>query len=83
MASDIFPPKIDWRQVLTDLRDNGCTGYRVATLIGSSWCAVQNWRDNPQAEPGYGYGRALLRLHAQFCGAALTMRRQVEGDERA
>lgn len=82
LRQDVYAPKIDWRQILADLRDHGCTGYRVSTIMGVAWCTVQNWRDNPKAEPGYGHGRALLRLHSRFCGAALTIRRQAEGEHR-
>lgn len=78
----VYAPKIDWQQILNDLRDCGCSGYRVHRLLGVSWCAVQNWRDNPNAEPGYGLGRALLRLHSQFCGAGMTTRRCMEGEGR-
>ena len=80
IAEDIYPPKIDWKLILEDLRDNGCSGYRAGKLIGMSWCAIQNLRDKEGAEPGYGNGRALLRLHARFCGAALTIRRQSESE---
>lgn len=80
MAQEIFPPEINWRQVVDDLRDHGCTGYRVAQLLNVQWSTVQNWRDNPDVELRYGLGRALLRLHSQFCGAALTTRRLSEGE---
>lgn len=81
-AQYVYAPNVDWQQILNDLRDHGCTGYRVAKVLGCSWSAVQNWRDNPDAEPGYGLGRALLRLHSAFCGAAMTTRRCMEGEER-
>jgi hypothetical protein len=79
--TEIFPPKIDWRQILSDLRDHGCTGYRVAIALGTGWSTVQRWGEG--AEPGYGYGRALLRLHAAYCGAAMTLKRQIEGENAA
>ena len=74
----IFGPKLNWSQVMVDLNDAGWTVNRVSTAIGVSYCAAYNWMKG--GEPGYGYGRALLRLHAQVCGAALTTRRQHEGD---
>ena len=79
MAADIYPPRIDWRRILDDLRDHGCTGYRVAIALGTEWSTVQRWREG--AEPRYGYGRALLRLHAQHCGAGMTLKRQIEGEQ--
>lgn len=80
IAEDIYPPKIDWKQILADLRDHGCSGYRAARLTGMSWSAIQNLRDHEGSDPHYGHGRALLRLHARFCGAALTTRRQSESE---
>lgn len=76
--TQIAPPKIDWAQVMVDLYNAGCKTTRVARLIGSSFCAADNWAKG--GEPGYGYGRALLRLHASVCGAALTTRRCNEAE---
>lgn len=79
----IYAPRMDWQQVLDDLRENGCTGYRVAKILGVNWSTVQHWRDSPKAELGYGLGRALLRLHAAFCGAGMTTRRHIEAEQSA
>lgn len=78
----IYPPKVKWQQILNDLSSHGCTAYRVGKILGVSWSTVQNWRDNPKAEPGYGLGRALLRLHSSFCGAGMTIRRCNEAEGR-
>ena len=75
----VHRPRIDWRQVLEDLRLNGCTPYRVHLTLGADISTVQNWLKG--GEPGYGYGRALLRLHAMYCGAALTTKRQTEAEK--
>lgn len=82
IAEDIYPPKIDWKQVLIDLRDHGCSGYRVAKTLEIQWSTVHYWihcRKPP--ELGYGLGRALLRLHARYCGAAMTTRRLTEAEQ--
>lgn len=78
--TEINPPHIDWRLVLDDLGRAGCTGYRVASELGASWSTVQNWR-KPNSEPGYGYGRALLRLHSRYCGAGLTFLRHTQAEQ--
>lgn len=71
-------PKIDWAQVMVDLYDAGCTANRVANHIGVAGCTTANWVKG--GEPKYGSARALLRLHSYYCGAALTIRRQLSGD---
>lgn len=81
MAIDIFPPKVDWCLILADLREHNCSGYRVAITLGVEWSTVQRWSHG--SEPGYGYGRALLRLHAMHCGAGMTLKRQIEGEDKA
>ena len=74
----VLPPRIDWSQVMIDLYNSGVCAHRVSKLIGSSHAAAMNWEKG--GEPGHAYGVALLRLHASFCGAALTTRRQVEAE---
>lgn len=77
----IYPPCIDWAQIMVDLHNSGCTAYRVHLTIGVALCTSQNWAKG--GEPGYGYGRALLRLHSAYCGAALTTRRCTEAEQTA
>jgi hypothetical protein len=74
-------PKMDWAQVMVDLHNNGCTAYRVHLTLGVSDTTARNWMKG--GEPGYGYGRALLRLHSAYCGAGLTTLRVHEAEERA
>jgi hypothetical protein len=74
----VYGPKVDWAQIMVDLYNAGCPVNRVSTILGVSYCAANNWTKG--GEPGYGYGRALLRLHARICGAGLTTRREHEGD---
>ena len=77
--SPIKAPRIDWRAILDDLRDKGCSGYRVALRLEKSWSTVQGWRDCKE-DIGHGNGCALLKLHAEYCGAGLTFRRIEEGE---
>lgn len=75
----VFPPDMDWAQIMVDLYNAGCTTHRVHILIGCAECTAQNWSKG--GEPGYGYGRALLRLHSRYCGAAATTRRCMEAEK--
>lgn len=77
----IVQPKVDWAQIMMDLHNHGCSVYRVALTLCVDDCTARNWsRGLKGGEPGYGYGRALIRLHSAYCGAALTTRRLAEAD---
>jgi hypothetical protein len=75
------PPKVDWTQIIQDLANKGCSSYRIGLTLNVADCTVRNWRKG--GEPGYGKGRALLRLHSSYCGAALTTLRVTEGEVTA
>lgn len=81
MTIEVFAPKMDWAQIMVDLYNAGCTTYRVHLCLGVALCTAQNWAKG--GEPGYGYGRALLRLHSAYCGAALTTLRCTEAEQPA
>lgn len=84
MTRDFFAPRVDWKLILADLRDRGCTGYRVAQALGVQWSTVHYWlHAEKPPELKYGLGRALLRLHAAYCGAAMTTRRHMEAEKAA
>ena len=72
-------PKMNWNRVISDLNDAGCSCYRLGQILGVGWSTVQSWRD-VKGDVGYGNGRALLRIHAEYCGAALTTKRQLEAE---
>jgi hypothetical protein len=77
----VAPPKMDWAQIMRDLSDRGTSIYRVSLILCVSDAVARNWSKG--GEPGYGYGRALLRLHSMVCGSALTTLRCSEGEGRA
>jgi hypothetical protein len=77
----VIPPKVDWAQIMMDLHNAGCKVYRVSQELGCSECAARNWSKG--GEPGYGYGRALIRLHSRWCGAATTTLRLTEAEQPA
>lgn len=59
---EITKTKIDWAQILDQLRDAGYSGYRVAQILDRKWDTIQNWR---HSEPKHADGEALLALHAK------------------
>lgn len=61
---------------MVDLLQAGWGPYRVSLCLGAALSTVQNWAEG--AEPRYGYGDALLRLHAMACGSALSEKRREE-----
>lgn len=68
-------PRINWAQIMVDLHNAGCTANRVACHLKVAHCTTYNWVKG--GEPKYGSGRALLRLHAHYCGSALTISRLI------
>lgn len=80
-VENFYSVKIEWAQVMVDLHNNGCTVYRASQLLGVSDCTARNWSKG--GEPGYGIGRALLRLHSAYCGAGLTTLRCQEAEKAA
>lgn len=75
-ADAVFPPRVDWAVIMTDLTQVGWGPYRVSLCLGAALSTVQNWAEG--GEPRYGYGDALLRLHALVCGRELAEKRQSE-----
>lgn len=78
MQEEIYAPRVSWVQIMADLSANGCSIYRVGLTLGVADCTARNWAKG--GEPGYGYGRALLRLHSAYCGAGLTTLRLAEAE---
>jgi hypothetical protein len=78
LLEPVYAPEIDWAQVMIDLYDRGCNAHRVSIILGVSPCTSRNWMKG--GEPGYGNGRALLRLHSRMCGSALTIARCEEAE---
>lgn len=79
MEEYVYAPKINWKAILQDLDERNTTLYRVSIILGVSPSTAQRWRD-VKGDIGYGYGRALLRLHAKVCGAGLTFQRMAESE---
>lgn len=75
----VFPPRVKWAVVMIDLTAAGWGPYRVSLCLGAALSTVQNWAEG--AEPRYGYGDALLRLHAMVCGPELALKRRLESTD--
>lgn len=77
MHEYVYPARINWPDILGDLRDAGYSGYRVAAMMGISWSTVYGWIIENK-EPRYSMGEALLTLHTRHCGPEATQKRQNE-----
>lgn len=76
MTQYVYPAKVDWAQILHDLRIANLTGYQVALMLGMEWSTVQRWQEG--SEPRHSTGVALLELHRLYCSPAATQKRQSE-----
>lgn len=56
---------------MAELKAVGCSRYRVGKELKVADATAKNW--SLGGEPGYALGRALLRLHAEWRGAAATI----------
>jgi hypothetical protein len=65
--------RIEWRDVLADLRGAGVSGYRLANILLATASTVQGWRKG--SEPCHSYGVAILEVHTRFCGGERTAQR--------
>lgn len=74
--TDIYPHKLNWRQILQDMKDKGCSIYMAAKKLGRPETTVQSWAAGH--EPSHSHGAALLQLHTQVCGEEATKKRCTE-----
>ena len=70
---DIYPRKVDWQQILNDMKQAGMAYSAQATALGKEWSTFQRWMEGSELK--YGDGTALLRLHMAVCGESLTIQR--------
>lgn len=56
---------VDWKRILDEINAVGFSDYKVAMILGADSSTVGGWHKG--SEPRYGYGAALLRLHAKVC----------------
>ncbi len=67
---DIHAKRLDWRRIIDDLKERGCTVYQAAKILGRPETTVQSWRQDH--EPSYSNGASVLLLHSKLCGEELT-----------
>lgn len=66
LAGHIYPLKIDFARCLRELREKGCTPYRVSQILCVDPPTAYAWEKG--AEPRHSYGTALIALHLSICG---------------
>lgn len=70
MVAEIDAKRLDWRRILQDLKDRGCSLYRAAKILGRPETTLQSWWNGH--EPSHSNGAAILQLHSAVCGEELT-----------
>lgn len=74
MVKEIEPKKLDWKQILSDIKDRGTSLYKAAQIIGKPLNTVMSWHSGKH-EPSHSSGAAVLLLHSAVCGEDLTKER--------
>jgi hypothetical protein len=64
-VENLDEPPVEWTRILDDLNAAGFSDYKIALTLGCDSSTVSGWHKG--SEPRYGYGAALLRLHARAC----------------
>lgn len=72
----LYPVKLDWPTIITDMLNTELSQADIANLVGAPWSTIASWRDG--VEPREAYGRSLLALHCRSCGVDLTIQRITE-----
>ena len=72
----VYAVRVNWLQVLRDLRARGVSGYGLAELMQISRSTVQRWEEG--SEPSHSYGMAVLSVHTRYCGQESTQQRITE-----
>ena len=66
LAGNIYPARIDFARLMRELREHGCTPYRVSQIMCCDPPTAYEWEKG--SEPRHSYGAALIALHLQVCG---------------
>jgi hypothetical protein len=64
-AEYVYQERVHWGRILDELNAQGFSDYKVALILGADSSTVGAWHKG--SEPRYGYGAALLNLHAKVC----------------
>ena len=65
LIGHIYPARLDWPGIITDIKAAGCTRYRIAAILGVGESTVQGWEQG--SDPRHSMGVAILALHEQLC----------------
>ena len=64
---------INWDQIFRDINRTGICNARLCQLIGKRYSSLQRWLEG--TEPKEHVARAILTIHARYCGENLTRQR--------
>lgn len=80
-AAAVYPVKINWARLMTELRSAGWTPYKVAGTLCADHPTAYAWANG--SEPSHSYGAALLRLHQTICGQEASIKLHSDSLPRA
>jgi len=81
LTIDICPLRVNWSQVILDMKSAGKPYIRQALDIGLEASTLRRWLEGT-AEPGFSNGHALLILHSKVCGIEMTQMRLLESKQK-
>ena len=58
---------MNWKLIISDLKDCGVTQMQIASLCGSSQGHISELLTGKCKQPNWQLGDALLKLHQQHC----------------
>lgn len=73
LADFVYPKKLPWGKILSDLRRNDLGPLQTSILLGVSHSTFQRWEKG--TEPKHSYGVSILTIHSRYCGETLTEER--------
>ena len=76
----VYPRRVNWVQVIEDIREAGLNYSQMCKLGGFNWSTFQRWREG--AELKHSDGSCMLQLHTKYCGTALTKQRVLEAEQK-
>ena len=55
-------PPVEWQQVIDEIRRHGFTSSAICFTLNITRIKLWHWENDPNPNPGYEDGRALLKL---------------------
>jgi len=72
----VYPRKIPWGSIFSDLYHIGVTPAQMSELLGVGCSTLQKWRNG--TEPKHSVGVSILIIHTRYCGEDVTNQRVTE-----